>query len=145
MSATTEKLTFGQRVLVYLKGGDEANVLAVQEMAKKLWEKNIEVAKNNIKKLGVTLAEELEAQAEYLAEATIAYQESFLNITTEKLSRDSRKAYIESEWQANIATTLHQVEKIEAKIRVIKEQSEKDVKAQESLIATYTKYLNEIA
>ena len=140
-----EKLTFSQRVIAFVKGGDDANVIAVQNTAKQIWSKNIAVAKSNIEKLAAKLAEDLEAQAEYAADAKVVYEEAFLNITVEKLGRDQRVNYVKNEWQATIANALAKVERVEEKIAELKEEAKRATDDQLKSIATYEKYLAEIA
>jgi len=140
-----EKKSFVERVIAFVKGGDDANVIAVQNTAKQLWTKAISVAKANIAKIATNLSEELEAQAEYASDAQVAYEEAFLNISVEKLSRDERVAYVKSEWQGAIANALYKVEKVESTITSLKEEAKRRTEAEEKSIATYEKYLAQIA
>lgn len=140
-----EKMSFAQRVLAFVKGGEESNVVAIQATAKKAWEKEISKAENNIKALGRKLAEDLEEQNEYLAEATIAYDESFLNVTITKLGHDERKTYVAGDYQRQIATALAKVDSINAKIESLKKVSADTIADYQKMIDTYKNYLAKIA
>jgi hypothetical protein len=139
------KKSFSARVLAFVKGGDDANVIAVQNTAKQLWIKNISVAKSNVEKLAAKLAEDLEAQEEYAADAKLAYEEAFLNINVDKMSRDQRVSYVQNEWQSSIANALAKVEAVESKVIALKEASKRAIDVQLKNIAIYEKYLQEIA
>jgi|ERR1035437_3365513 hypothetical protein len=145
MSVDVTKKSFVDRVIAFVKGGDDANVIAVQNTAKQIWTKAISVAKANIEKLATKLAEDLEAQVEYANDAQIAYEEAFLNITVEKLSRDERIVYVKNEWQGAIATALTNVDHVEAKITILKEEAKRKTDDEQKSIAIYEKYLAEIA
>lgn len=145
MSVELSKKSFAERVIAFVKGGDDANVIAVQNTAKQIWTKAISVAKANIEKLATKLAEDLEAQVEYANDAQIAYEEAFLNITVEKLSRDERIVYVKNEWQGAIATALTKVDHVEAKITILKEEAKRKTDDEQKSITIYEKYLTEIA
>ena len=140
-----EKMSFTQRVLAFVKGGEESNVIAIQATAKKAWEKEISKAETNIKTIARKLAEDLEEQNEYLAEATIAYDESFLNVTITKLGHDDRKTYVAGNYQRQIATALAKVDSINAKIESLKKVSADTIADYQKMIDTYKNYLAKIA
>lgn len=140
-----EDMTFIEKVIAFVKGGDEANVKSILKIAAKKWRKQIVLKTRAIKDLNEKLIETLEEQDEYKADELAAYREAFLNIDVEIKGRDNVVDYVNHEYEQQIANAKSALDAREETISDLKTSVEKAVKQLNKEIKTYEAFLKEIA
>jgi uncharacterized protein YbaP (TraB family) len=132
-------------VLNFIKSTDESNVSSIVETARKLWKKNIEIAKRNAETLTRQYTESKEELLEFLSEAEVEYKESFLNIDPSKKSKVERENYVNGEYQQQIANALGKVDSLKKQLKELEDKYERATKINQGNMDLYIKYLSEIS
>jgi len=139
-----KELTFIQKVILFVKGGDEANVANILKIASKKWKKQIVLKERAIKELREKLVETLEEQDEYKADELAAYKESFLNVDVEIKGRDNVVEYVDFEYEQQISNAKDALNRRDNGISELKADTEAGIKKLEKQIAVYVSFLAEI-
>jgi hypothetical protein len=132
--STNSKLSFVERVMALLTGGDLGKVERFHKNTIKHWERQIKLNKDLINKYD----EEIEEEKEKLGDVEDLLQETIYNVNPEKIqSTELTKAYIE-QYTHDIRIVEKRGEAIEDRIKDIKSKQE-DCKVQ---IARFEKLIS---
>lgn len=137
-------MTFLEKAISFIKGGDEANVKNILKVAKKRWAKQIALKKRSIKDLKEKLVETLEDQQEYRADELAMYKESFLNIDAEIKGRDNVVYYVENSYEYQISNAKAKLDKRDVTIADLSSATAKAIEKLEAEIETYEDFIAEI-
>jgi chromosome segregation ATPase len=134
MSGENTKLTFIERVMNLLTGGDKGKVERFHKTAIKAWEKEIKMNRDKISKLD----DDIEDKKETLADLEERMEFTLLNVDPEKIkSVEETKAYVR-EYTIAIRDVEVDMEKVNDTITNLKSQQDEcntQIKRYESLIA----------
>lgn len=135
---------FVEKVMTIIKGGEEANVLKIAETIEATWKKQIKNGENSLTSTKARYDEEIEEQEERVEDAKKAYKESFLNVSSDKMSVDQRKAYVTNTYQSQISDAKNKLTSAENKLKKLKEDKEAKLKEIQSGIDLYKEFIQEI-
>lgn len=135
---------FVEKVMTIIKGGEEANVLKIAETIEATWKKQIKNGESSLASTKSKYDEDIEEQEERVEDAKKAYKESFLNVSSDKMTVDQRKAYVVDVYQVQISNAKNKLTSAERKLKALKEEKENRVKEIQEGIDLYKEFLCEI-
>ena len=135
---------FVEKVMTIIKGGEEANVMKIAETIEATWKKQIKNGENSLASTKSKYDEDIEEQEERVEDAKKVYEESFLNVSSDKMTVDERKAYVIDTYQVQISSAKNKLIVAEKKLKFLKEEKENKVKEIQEGIDLYKEFLSKI-
>ena len=137
-----EKLV--KKVMLSIQGGEEANVAKTVDTIESTWKKQIKNGENSLSSTKAKYDEDIEEQKERVEDAKKVYEESFLNVSSDKMTVDERKAYVIDTYQVQISSAKNKLTVAENKLKALKEEKENKVKEIQEGIDLYKEFLSKI-
>ena len=144
MSNKKTSQTLTEKVLAFLKLGDDAKIRSFFDKQVKVIQrsiKNIESEKLTLERQYSIDQEHLQEQLEDAAEAVNA---AYLNITVDNVSSNEKQAEFANVYWSGVEKAENKVKSIQSRIKSLEETYTSDIKRLDSEIATYNSKLSNL-
>lgn len=139
----TQKLNFFQRTLLFLQGGEEANVKKTIDHAYRDWESRIETDTSSLERAKVKCVNAIADKKRSLIDDKENLSEAYMKIDATVKTNEDRKAYMKI-YEKQISKAVSRVTSTEKEIETIQEDWDEKIEALTNSIVLYKSHLAEL-